>query len=226
MRKSFVFIVASLLCLASVLWAQQTVNLTGPGFAQPGSVVSLSVNLGAVTAPPGPAAFEFQVSVSSPNDVTAISAQIGAAATAAMKQLACAPPGTTMNLHCIVYGPTNAIQIAAGAVATVNVTLAAATAGRTETFTLIQPEVDAAPDGSAITVMIGSSAAVVVPSACDVNGDGTVNSVDTLAIVSWVLGIASPPAGFHCDLNGDGKCDARDVELVAAAASGLPCTGH
>jgi len=204
--------------------AQNTFNLTAPSTGvQPGAVAAITVNLAGTS---NPAAVEFDVSPSTPADVTAMSATIAAAATAAMKQLACAPPTTTMSLHCIVYGQAHQTAIQPGALATISATISPGATPKAETFTLIQPEVSASPAAIALTVTIGTTATVSVLSPCDVNGDGVTNTVDTDAIVGWALGRAAPPPGFHCDLNGDGKCDAVDVQIVANAAAGLPCTGR
>lgn len=216
-------VIALGLLAAFLARAQSTLTITGPPTAQAGATINLTVGIAGSL---GSAADEFVVSSGTPGDVTAMSATIAAAATAAMKTLNCAPPGTTMSLHCIIYGAANATVIGGGAIATVAVTLAASVTPKAEVFTLAQPEISADPAGGALTVTVGAPASVAIASPCDVTGDGIVNGVDTLAIVNWALGVSAPGPGQHCDMNGDGKCDVRDVEIVAAAASGLPCTGH
>ncbi len=58
-------------------------------------------------------------------------------------------------------------------------------------------------------------------SACDVNGDGSVNVLDVQFSVNTALGMSSCTPAF--DLNGDGRCDLVDVQRVITASLGGVC---
>ena len=230
MKRFFILLALALAwCGRDGLRAQtppgNSLSLTGPATALPGSTINIALNLAET---PGPAALEFLLSTATPMDISNMTATLGPVATAAGKQLQCAPfsaaAANTGSLHCLIFSPAAATAIAPGVVANIAVQLAAAPAQKLETFTLIQPEVSASPAGAAVTVTIGPPFLAALSNPCDLNGDATVNTVDTLLEVAWVLG-GIPPTGFHCDLNGDGKCDALDVQMVANAAAGGLCTG-
>ncbi len=53
----------------------------------------------------------------------------------------------------------------------------------------------------------------------DVNGDGSVNALDVVAVINAVLGIQSLPAA---DVNGDGAVNALDVVFVINQVLGIP----
>ena len=64
----------------------------------------------------------------------------------------------------------------------------------------------------------------VISSACDLNGDGVVNSIDVQIAISQALG--SAPCG-SADLTGDGVCNVIDVQRVIDANLGGACrVGH
>ncbi len=209
----------SFFLFSALLSAQtSTLSLSGPAIVAPSGSITVAVTLSGTGIP---AASEFVIQA--PADVTSMTAAVGPAATAAGKGISCAPL-TAGSLHCVVYA-SNQTTMAAGVIANVTATLVAAPVATTETFTLVAPEVEANLAATAITATVGPALIVPVRSPCDLNGDGKVDNVDTLAIVNWVLGISAPPTGFHSDMNGDGKSDALDVQIIANAAAGQACTG-
>ena len=57
-------------------------------------------------------------------------------------------------------------------------------------------------------------------SACDINGDGATNVVDTQRAINQALGIETCT---NADINKDGRCDVVDVQRVVNAALGSAC---
>jgi hypothetical protein len=72
---------------------------------------------------------------------------------------------------------------------------------------------------SSSTEVPGLAPAAVSPTACDVNGDLSVNVVDVQLEVNQALG-AEPCVS---DINGDGLCNVVDVQRVVNAALGGAC---
>ncbi len=139
----------------------------------------------------------------------------GAATTAASKSVANNPQGL------ILVSGINTKQIADGflAITTYTVPLTASCPGNSPCLVFTPSNaVASTADGHSIGVTINPTVAVsVIKNACDVNGDGVVNSADYVVEVNSVLN------GGSADRNGDGVTNIQDVVIIGVAASGGAC---
>lgn len=195
----------------------QTLQLSGPASVKPGQPVTISVSLAGVQN----AASGVQFTLNVPTDVVSVAPTAGASATAAGKQLACG----TLNLQkltCLVFG-VNVAAIGAGALASFQAALPASMGGSSEAFTL-SGVLGSDSTGKATMLTAGPPLSIPVLNKCDLNADGSVNAVDVLALINWILGISQPPPGVSADVNGDGKVDLYDAMVIIVSATGGACT--
>jgi hypothetical protein len=113
--------------------------------------------------------------------------------------------------RCILYGIDNATLIPNGDVVKFDYTTPA-TPGPVEIS--IYNALGASPDGSRIPLALTNPIIDLLVTRVDVNNDGEINTLDTLAVVLTILDNACTP---ETDANGDGKCDVTDIQLVANA---------
>lgn len=177
--------------LAGFALAAQTSSLSLSAPAVSGSTATVNVNWasGGVSA----AALQWTLS-GFPSGFTVAA---GAAASGAMKSVACGPAA------CLAYG-LNATAVPDGVVAVITYTnpSTAPTLG-------ISAPLGASPAGTAVTVVIPAGP-------CDVNRDGKVDVNDVAAAVS----IANGTVQGSLDLTGDNKTDIFDVFRVILAVLG------
>ena len=168
---------------------------------------------GGNTATTGPAGIQWQYSPSQPMGTPGVAS--GAATTAASKSVANNANGL------ILVSGINTNQIADGvlAIVTYTVPLSASCPGNSPCLVFTPSNaVASTKTGTSIGVTINPTVAVsVIKNACDVNGDGVVNSADYAQEVQAVLG------GGSADRNGDGLTNVQDVVIVGVAASGGTC---
>lgn len=60
---------------------------------------------------------------------------------------------------------------------------------------------------------------VVVPSNCDINGDGVINVLDYQALVNVIKGVSACPFG-SCDVNRNGTINVQDLQYTVNAILG------
>lgn len=211
-----------ILLLVSVTAFGQSISLTGPASAAPGSAIVISVNYTAGNAPAG-----LQFTVTAPVDITAITASAGTATTAASKTLVCSA-FASLTVTCIVYGVNNVV-IGSGQLAILSATLSTAPTLASETFT-ISGVLQASLSGNPIFVTVTPTVVVPVTAAplspCDLNGDGINGGVDVALMVNWILRLSVPTPPLHCDVNLDGACNLFDMVVINQAALGGVCTAR
>ncbi len=204
------------LAIVTASWAQSiTVTRTClPTTVLAGATLTCTDTMsGGNTATTGPAGIQWQYAPSQNMGVPGVAA--GAATTAATKSVANNPQGL------ILISGMNQNQIADGvlAITTYTVPLSASCPGNSPCLVFTPSlAVGSTKTGQSIGVTINPTVAVsVIKNACDVNGDGVVNSADYAFEVNAVLnnGIA--------DRNGDGVTNIQDVVIVGVAASGGTC---
>ena len=215
---------AALLVFTGALTAAQTAADTLTAFAPvsvtaPGSTGTVSVNLAIPTGGVAPAAIELALSVPT-SAVTSVAGSVGAAATAAGKQMSCgtltAAAGGLSNLTCIIFG-LNANVMAAGTVAQFGVIIATTFNSPSVPITLTNQSASD-PSGESVQLTV-AGASLLVQNACDFTGDGAISLQDVLAVVNKAI------AGGQC---GQQVCNAGDVEieiLVALGQIGCPAGG-
>lgn len=163
----------------------------------------------------------FQFTVTDPNDFNGLTVTIGAAASAASKQITCNTL-TSNTETCIVFGLNNNL-IGNGVVATLQTNAVSNPSSTSETVSISNIVASTSTASLAVTNTT-SSLTFTMLSNCDLNGDGSVNITDVTTEVNWVLGLATPPTGFTADLNGDGKVNVLDVAIEVNAALNQTCT--
>jgi hypothetical protein len=170
-------------------------TLSGPKIARPATTVTYTVSATDVGA-------AFQV------DFTPATAQ-EKPTTFSNKTLTCA---TVDNVRrCILYAADNAALIPNGDVVKFDYTTPS-TPGPVEIS--IYNALGAAPDGSRINFSLTNPIINLLVTRVDINNDGEINTLDTLAVVNAVLSNTCTP---ETDANGDSKCDVTDIQLVANA---------
>jgi len=197
--------------------AQSILQVSGPGNAKAGQSIPLAISLNSPNQTGSIASIQFTINF--PSDVTGLAGTAGAASTAANKQLACGTPRSG-TLTCLLFG-LNTTIFGPGVVANLTVTLSNSP-GASEAFSLTGT-LGANAAGNPVSLGGGNPLTIPVLSKCDLNSDGTVNAVDVLAIVNWILGISTPPTGVNPDLNGDGALDLFDAALLIVSATGGAC---
>jgi hypothetical protein len=185
---------------AALAWGQ-TLTLTGPPTARPGTTIPVTL---ALAAPPASLAAA-QWTVGLPAGYTATAAA-GAASTAAAKTLHCKPDSTL----CLTVG-VNANLYAAGVVATYQLAIPA-NASPGQVSIPLTGVIGAALDGSSAGLGAGVPFAFAVLARTDLNGDGVTDVLDLQLMIQEILG--GPVA--H-DQNGDGLADVKDAQIVARA---------
>ena len=198
-------LMVSALTIAQAVPSLSVVKATGN--IAPGSTFSINVVLSG-SAGQNQADVEWDFTV--PNGVTITGAQPGAAATAAMKTLAC-----NQN-RCIVSG-INQNALADGVLATFNVTLPTTIAvGPVVTIANDANLVSATVAGVRLPTNVGGIPLAFAP--CDLDGSGSVDGADVGLILAQALG----QTACSNSLTGNG-CTAVDVRRVEVAAQGGAC---
>jgi Dockerin type I domain len=193
--------VIALLALSAV-GSAQTLNLSGPATARPGSTVTVSVNLAGT---PDAAGLQWTFS-----DAGA-KGKPGAAADTAGKALYVGPTGIAL-----VIG-MNLTAIQPGEVAKYDVTLPKDQKSATLSLSKM---LGAKADGTAIALTAGAPLVIALLHPEDLNGDGKIDSIDLQSAVFQIQGVT--PCG-SADLNKDGKCDLVDaMTLVKAGIAQQP----
>jgi hypothetical protein len=166
--------------LAAALFASalpaQTLTLTGPAMARPGSTVAVNVTLAA--PPVSLAATQWSVTLPAGYVATAVA---GAASTTAAKTLYCNPLSTL----CLTVG-INTNLYAAGVVATYSLVVPATAAPGPVTIPL-SGVVGATLDGSAAVLNAGTAYTFNVLTRTDLNGDGKVDILDLQLMIQEIL---------------------------------------
>ena len=191
-----------MLCaLALTSFAQGTLGLACPS-ARRGSTVNCSLVLAGGSLPAG-LEFAFTSSIA----VGAVTVVPGAQAVAASKGVACSP-----SILCLITG-INTNTIADGSVALLAIPIPLTAPLGNATFSLTSTL-----GATAAAVLITESAnpplsVAVLPSPCDVNGDGQLTAVDFTQAIQNVFAVPQ----VAMDLNKDGKTDLLDVLIVINA---------
>lgn len=200
--------------LVSVRGFAQAATLTPSGPASYSGTAPVVINANYVGN--APSALLFSWTATGP--VSAIN--VGAAASAATKQIVCGGTFPQGSGNCIIYG-VNTNSINAGAV--VAIATETIPSSGPVSFTIVAAQaVDA--NGTAIATTGGTvTIPLVVPiSKCDLNADGAINAADVTIIAQRVT---ASPVIVPCDFNGDGKCDLSDFWVILKAALlGGTCT--
>lgn len=200
--------------LVSVLGFAQAATLTPSGPASYSGTTPVAINTNYVGNAPSALLFSWTAT----GAVSAIN--VGAAASAATKQIVCGGTFPQTSGNCIIYG-VNTNSINAGAV--VAVSIETIPSSGPVTFTIVTAQaVDA--NGTVIATTGGTvTIPLVVPvSKCDLNADGATNPADVTIIAQRVT---ASPVVAPCDFNGDGKCDLSDFWVILKAAlPGGTCT--
>jgi hypothetical protein len=186
--------VAVISILSAVLAYEQTLTLTGPATARPGTVVAASL---ALTSPPASLA-ALQWSVTLPAGYTA-TAVAGAASVTAAKTLYCNPASTT----CLTVGINNNVY-AAGVAAVYSLTIPA-TAAPGPVSVPLSGLVGASLAGGNAPLTAGTAYSVLILAPTDLNGDGKTDVQDLQIMIQRIL---EPGA----------TVTARDAQIVAWAA--------
>lgn len=212
---------AAFLIFASSLYPQVSLTATR---ALPnvrlyaGSTMAVQMQL-MVTAGSMPMAIQFDLNGL---PVTAITITEGPLDTGVGKTMQCAP--TAAGVRCISFGMNTKPYIGAGGIlATLNLTLGQATPGAAS-LAIVAP-LSAAADATAIAVVPSSALPITIypplPSPCDLNSDGVVDTADVVLSLNQALGSA---ACSNADLNADGNCDLADLAKVIMAQTGQACS--
>lgn len=181
----------------------QTLTLTGPATARPGTTIPVTLTL---AAPPASLAAT-QWSVGLPAGYTA-TAVAGAASTAAAKTLYC----NSLSTLCLTVG-VNTNLYADGVVATYQVTVPT-NASPGQVSIPLTGIIGAALNGGSTGLGAGVPFAFAVLAATDLNGDGKTDALDLQLMIQEIL--VGPIA--H-DQNGDGVADVKDAQTVARAVT-------
>lgn len=205
----------SLLFTISAL-AQGTISLALEGTPPPGGYTAGAQVKIDIVKTGNPTATGAQWNLSFPtNAVPSFSA--GAAAVASNKNLACV--AMTSPSRCLLVGLANITPIPDGVIAIATITMPS----NSPSFTL-SGVLEADSDGNSVAVTVGNPTISLSPhSPCDVDGDGSVSSSDTSAVVSVAVTGTSSPA---TDLNSDSATNILDAQIASTAASGGTCNAH
>jgi hypothetical protein len=200
------------LLLIPALISAQTLTLTGPVSASPGSTVTLTLSLAGSA---GQAVSGLQWTATPAASSTFTGTAAGAASTAASKALYC--------------GATNATCVTIGLSSTNVVSNAIYSDGIVATFQLAIP--GNAPGGSLavplsglfgvsstglnVATLSGTPYAILVVNRCDVNSDGVVNGTDVRAVIDGITGRGACPLS---------ACNLQAAIAVLLASMGQACT--
>lgn len=209
-----------ILLLASI--AAQAASITlgpGPAAATPGATFTIpimGVGLGAAA----------QVTITGTPDI----ANMSVASSVATKNANCSTFAGN-KITCLIINQANATVIPDGQVALLTVTLKSPL---TANQTLAPGNALAAdPTGTAIPVPIPASLVIPLPVVnpkinCDVDGNGTVNGVDTDLVISDVKAIGQgtlrPVTAKSTDVTKDGTTNVADAQFLLNVVLGLQAT--
>lgn len=212
-------ILLSLFFTACTMFAQATLSLVNPGPIPPaGYLPGATITLNIVkTGNASTTGLQFDVGTTAGS----ITAAVGPAVTTGSKIVQCS---TVNPIRCLEIGLANTTVIPDGTVVVASLTLPASVSTSPVVVTLSNP-VEADAGGNSLTVTVGNpTVSLSIKNACDVNGDGSVSSADSSAVVNQALTRTSTAT---TDLNGDGKTDVLDAQIAATAASpGGVCNAH
>lgn len=197
--KTLIFLLASTVALG------QAIQMTGPTNVTPQqATVSQTFTAGSVGAAVAGIQFELPASMGT--------AALGAAATAANKQLACASTAVGGLRRCIIYGFNDTV-INSGVVSS-----AIVTAGGSYQLSNV---LGASPTGLEVSMTVGPALQVTLPSRCDMDLNGTVNQADQDRLVQYWLGNLAIPTGVDPDIDKNGNFNGGDVQRLGRIARGV-----
>lgn len=182
----------------------QTLTITGPATARPGTQITALVSLSGTTEI---AAINW--TLIKPEGVVVSSAVASTAATNAGKQLQSNPANGAYFL-----GGLNKKTFAPAEIMRYAFTLPKDARGPL-TFSVGNGLYASSVNGEAVALTAGPTWTVTVLDPADLNGDTKIDGVDLLISVNQLLGIS---ACSSADLNADGKCDLKDVLLLIVAS--------
>ncbi len=194
------------------------------GFASAQGTLSLS-NPGSVPAGGYPAGSAVALNVGKSGNATVTGLQFDIAATSGTMAIAASPAailaGKTLScsgsfpIRCLLVGLANTTLIPDGVVAIATETLGSS--GNPVTVTVSLPvETDSSGNGVAVTVG-NPTVSLPLRSGCDVNGDGSVSSADTQAVVNSAIARSTSAV---TDLDSNGATDVRDAQIASTGATG------
>jgi hypothetical protein len=199
-RKGTMKKLIALSLLTAATWGQTlTLSLAGPTTFKAAGTVVLNLTL---TGSAGQNVSGIQFTIPAPGGVT--TAILGAASTAATKNLTCSQSSVApLPVTCIIIGSNNTAY-ADGVVAVISVVLPNPIV---QGLTWTMPVISASTTGTQVATV---SSAPNNP--CNITGSGTVGVGDITAAISSAL------TQTACvDLNGDGTCNIMDVIRVVIA---------
>jgi hypothetical protein len=206
---------ACILLLAAPLLSQPKVTVTGPAAnVKAGTSFTMNVALSGM-AGSNEASFQFSLPIS-----WAVQLSASSTLTALGKQISCVQ--VSGYYTCVVYG-LNTTALADMVVATLTITVPKTAPGGNVAIgfsNLVAAAVDAtgkATEGP-LTASLPFSLNITNANGCDLNSDGTVNSVDASLIANQII---NRTCTF--DLNADGKCTVVDLQIVAQAVTSGVC---
>jgi len=197
----------------AVLGMAQTLTVTGPPTAAPGSTFQIQINLAGTT---GQNLADLEWSLPTGNGVTYSAPTVTPGGAAAGKGVFC----TTDNSTCVVVGLNQAANtvsnnaVSDGGLAVLSVTMPASITAPVP-FT-VSNLVGASTLGAAVPIIPGTLYTIPVPNKCDVNGDGKVDGLDVGIMLNALLGKGACPAGLTCNF--------ASLIKVLIAATGGACT--
>jgi hypothetical protein len=201
MTKAFVLFTCVTALVAQTA-TTPTLSVTAPARVRPGSKVTVTVALSGTTE-----AAALQWTLSPPNEITPVSPIAGSSATVAGKTVYhYAPTGIAL-----VVG-LNMNKMQPGSVASYTFDVPANQA-EPLSFNLTNV-IGATPEAAPVPIVAGPSLIVALIKKEDLNGDGTIDSIDLQISVDQIQGRS--PCGT-ADLNGDGKCNLFDAQLLVKA---------
>lgn len=209
MKRLFAFLFA-----AAILATAQSIGLSvAPASVAPGGIATLSLTYTDAVPSANIAGIEWSLTL--PAGVTAGASTLGAASSGAAKVLTCGPA------ICLLIGngaTPNETAIGSGVLATIPVTVSAATAPGALSISLAA--VSGATGPGLLAAVTTTPATLTVSSKYDLNGDGSVTTADITLMLNITDGTtatcAAPASGV-----GDGKCGLIDVELEILAVLGV-----
>ncbi len=198
------------------LYAQPVISVTGPsGNQRAGNTITLAVTLSS-TGTAADQAVQFSVS-GIPWPVTV---SVGSAASAASKNAYCFTAASVVK--CIIAGLNTSI-LADGFLAIVTVPIPKTAQAGTIPITisnLLAASNDSNGNANAAPLVAASPFSLSTISACDLNSDGVIDSLDHLLAVDQANGKTACTSG---DLDSNGKCDVVDVQIIGNAVVSHVC---
>lgn len=184
---------------------QQTLTLTGPPNARPGTTIVLNMSLaGSASTPPA----GIQWTMTNPPGWV-LTPSTGPASTSAGKTLTCGPTYiclvTGLNANTIspgVLGSYSAVIPTSAPPGGISLPLSGVLAGNAI--------------GDPMTLLVGPTYSVTILAKSDLDGDGKTGNLDVQSMLDQAKGTAS----CANDQNGDGVCNLYDVLIVTNIALG------